>query len=562
MLRIHHKFVLFVLFMLVALSLSACQPVTREPQVQSAPASAPEVFVEGAPVRLAVGLAIGPDDNLYVSTQWIRHVLVLNPETGEIIKRYGPEEGIDIPADLAFGPDGSLYAGLYPGFDGDAILRLAPDGTVTGMPLPPIIWPVMTTEDGRLFAGLLIENDMIVELDPDLQTPPRSLVSNGVFIHLREGPDGMIYTIKWFDGEIVRFDPDAPETVETVATGLTLPFNLAFDSQGQLYIIMGVDDATDAVARLDLTTGEPEILATVHSLLYGLAIDSKDRIFVSSVDDGAIFEVLKDGNIRMVSPGGMTLPSDVEVIERPDGESLFLADWGAWQEYDTATGELRSSRHGTWWPGTLTNPDTIAPFGDNLLLASSENQQIQIWDPVQQQEVLLIDQPGVDNAIGFAGAIVATSFESKNVVSIDPAAPEQQTVLAADLAYPLGLAADAGNLYVGDFLAGQILQVVADSVTLDSPKLIAEGLQGPEGMALTGDGRLLVVESGANRLSIVDLASGQVSTLIPELGILNDVPRSRPQHYFFNGVDVSPSGMLYVTADEPNVIYRLPLPPQ
>ena len=552
----------FVVLVLTALLLSACQPITRLPQTHGVQAPGTEIFLSGAPVRLAVGLAIGPDDNLYVSTQWIRHVLVLDPETGEIIKRYGPEDGIDIPADLAFGPDGSLYAGLYPGFDGDAILRLAPDGTVTGMPLPPIIWPVMTTQDGRLFAGLLIENDMIVELDPDLQTPPRQLVSNGVFIHLREGPDGMVYAIKWFDGEIIRFNPDKPETVETVATGLTLPFNLAFDSQGQLYIIMGVDDATDAVARLDLTTGEPEILATMHHLLYGLAIDSKDRIFVSSVDDGAIFEVLKDGNIRMVSPGGMTLPSDVEVIERPDGESLFLAEWGAWQEYDTATGELRSGRHGTWWPGTLTNPDTIAPFGDNLLLASSENQQIQIWDPVQQQEVLLIDQPGVDNAIGFAGEIVATSFESKDVVSIDPAAPEQRTVLAADLTYPLGLAADAGNLYVGDFLAGQILQVAADGVTLDSPKLIAEGLKGPEGMALTGDGRLLVVESGANRLSTVDLVSGQISTLIPEIGILSDVPRSRPQHYFFNGVDVSPSGIIYVTADEPNAIYRLPLPPK
>ena len=81
-------------------------------------------------------------------------------------------------------------------------------------------------------------------------------------------------------------------------------------------------------------------------------------------------------------------------------------------------------------------------------------------------------------------------------------------------------------------------------------------------MALTGDGRLLVVESGANRLSSVDLASGQLSTLIPELGILNDLPRSRPQHYFFNGVDVSPSGMIYVTADEPNVIYRMQLPPK
>ena len=202
--------------------------------------------------------------------------------------------------------------------------------------------------------------------------PPRELLRDGVFIHLREGPDGLIYAIKWFDGEIVRFDPDAPETVETVATGLTLPFNLAFDSQGQLYIIMGVDDdhrRRGPSRPDDWRAGNSGDHA--HSLLYGLAFDSNDRLFVSSVDDGTIFEVLPDGDIRIVSPGGMILPSDVEVIARPDGESLFLADWGAWREYDIATGELRSSRHGTWWPGTLTNPDTIAPFGDKLLLASS-----------------------------------------------------------------------------------------------------------------------------------------------------------------------------------------------
>ena len=364
---------------LMALLLSACQPIQRVPDTQTTPATNLEVFVKGVPVRLAVGLAVGPDDNLYVSTQWIRSLLVLNPDTGEIIKRYGPEDGVDIPADLAFGPDGSLYASMYPGFEGNGVMRMTPDGKVTGMPVPPMIWPVMTTKDGRLFAALLLQNDMIVELDPDFQLPPRKLLSDGNFIHLREGPDGLIYALKWFDGEIVRFDPDAPETVETVATGLMLPFNLAFDSKGQLYIIMGVDDATDAVARLDLATGKPEILATMHSLLYGLAIDRKDRIFVSGVNDGIIFEVLPDGNTRTVSPSGMILPSDVAIIARPDGESLFLADWGAWREYDAVTGELRSTRYGTWWPGTLTNPDTIAPFGDKLLLASSENQQIQLW---------------------------------------------------------------------------------------------------------------------------------------------------------------------------------------
>ena len=49
---------------------------------------------------------------------------------------------------------------------------------------------------------------------------------------------------------------------------------------------------------------------------------------------------------------------------------------------------------------------------------------------------------------------------------------------------------------------------------------------------------------------------------MPELGVFRDLPHSRPLHYFFNGVDVSPSGMIYVTADETNVIYRMPLPPK
>ena len=93
------------------------------------------VFVQGVPVRAGPGLAVGPDDNLYASTMWLRHILVLYPDTGEIIKRYGPEDGVDIPADLAFGPDGSLYASMYPGSEGDGMMRMAPDGKVTGLPV-------------------------------------------------------------------------------------------------------------------------------------------------------------------------------------------------------------------------------------------------------------------------------------------------------------------------------------------------------------------------------------------------------------------------------------------
>ena len=45
----------------------------------------------------------------------------------------------------------------------------------------------MATQDGRLFAGLLDQNDMIIELDPDFPTAPREMLTDGVFIHLREG---------------------------------------------------------------------------------------------------------------------------------------------------------------------------------------------------------------------------------------------------------------------------------------------------------------------------------------------------------------------------------------
>ena len=126
---------------------------------------------------------------------------------------------------------------------------------------------------------------------------------------------------------------------------------------------MGVDDATDAVARLDLTTGEPEILATVHSLLYGLAIDSKDRIFVSGASTTArSLEVLKDGNIRMVSPGGMTLQR-----RRSDRTARTVShfSWpiGAPGRSMTRPLENYAAARGTWWPGTLTNPTPLLHLG-------------------------------------------------------------------------------------------------------------------------------------------------------------------------------------------------------
>jgi len=85
---------------------------------------------------------------------------------------------------------------------------------------------------------------------------------------------------------------------------------------------------------------------------------------------------------------------------------------------------------------------------------------------------------------------------------------------------------------------------------------VAGGLSGPEGLAVDLDGSLLVVESGAGRLSRIDLETGIVSTLVDglELGAVG-VP-SYPPTCGFNGVAVGSTGYIYVTGDVADVLYR------
>ena len=68
-----------------------------------------EVISTGANIAGANGMALGPDGNLYVASVLGSNISVLDPESGDVLKVYGPEEGVIGPDDVAFGPDGSWY---------------------------------------------------------------------------------------------------------------------------------------------------------------------------------------------------------------------------------------------------------------------------------------------------------------------------------------------------------------------------------------------------------------------------------------------------------------------
>jgi sugar lactone lactonase YvrE len=473
----------------------------------------------------------------------------MDPETGEILDRLGPEVGVESPDDLTFGPDGSLYwTALLTGEVG----RLSPDGVKTGQSVALGVNPITFSDDGRLFVALDLLGDALYELDPDLIDPPRLIAENlGSMNGMDWGPDGFLYGPLWTKGEVVRVDVDTG-TVTLVADGFRSPDAVKFDSQGRLYV---ADYIVGEVSRVDVETGSKEVIATGLSDIDNIAFDSHDRLFVSHAQEGSIFEVLPDGTTRTVSPGGMIEPEGVAVLPRAGGESVFVADTHTLREFDGLTGEGRSvERHYLTVPGEI-DPQTVSADGDHLVLSSWMSSVVQVWDPDTREVLQHVEFPFPLNAIRFNGDLIVAGFTS--VVRVSAADPEVRETLAEGLDTPAGLAATDNDLWVSERGTGRVLQIVADGKQLSEPTPVATGLSSPEGLAVTPGGNLLVVEAGAGRLSLINTRTGEVSTVAEGLELGAEGPPGMPPTWLFNGVAVGPSGAIYVTGDKANVLYRI-----
>jgi sugar lactone lactonase YvrE len=518
-------------------------------------APTPRVLVTGAGSHGANGLAFDADDHLYVASVGGPSIMVLDPDSGDVITTYGADEGVTGPDDLTIGPDGSLYwTNLFTGEVG----RRAPDGTLTSQMVARGVNPITFADDGRLFVALDFLGDALYELDPDLTAPPRLLAEDlGYLNGFDWGPDGQLYGPIFTRDRVVRIDVDAqPPTITTVADGFGLPAAAKFDSRGRLHV---VDSQSGEVVRIDTKTGSKAVVATVGPGLDNLAFDAHDRLFVSSNDEGFVVEVLPDGSTGPVITGGMANPGGVAVMPRPDGgETVFVADMWTLRSYDGATGVERGVERG------LT-PLTLARDGDRLITTSWFANLVQVWDPSTHQAVESYEDFATPlNALRFQGDLVVAELGSgpgeARVVRVPSGDPTARAVLAdaaAGIQYPLGLAATEDELWVGDWATGTVWQLVAGGQSLVEPKAIASGLAAPEGLAVTPDGYLLVVETGAGRLTAIDPATGTSRTVAEGLALGHHPPVGAPLSGLPSGVAIGSSGTIYVSSDEDRVLYAI-----
>jgi hypothetical protein len=89
-------------------------------------------------------------------------------------------------------------------------------------------------------------------------------------------------------------------------------------------------------------------------------------------------------------------------------------------------------------------------------------------------------------------------------------------------------------------------------------RILADGLEGPEGIDIGKNGRIVVVEADAGRVVSIDLQTGSIEVLAEGLELHLETQGNFPVTMAFNGLAVG-SESVFVTGDKTGVLYRIDL---
>lgn len=333
-----------------------------------------ETFVPGAPFHGLHGLAFDKDGGLYAGSVVGMSIYKVDPETGDVsVHIAGPEGQAD---DLEFSEAGGL---AWTAFGLGKVFYQTPEGerrmVAEGLPGANSL---AFNQEGRLFATQVFMGDALHEVHLSGKTPPRKIMEGmGGLNGFDFGPDGKLYGPIWFKGEIARVDVDAG-TLETVASGFTVPAAVNFDSQGVLHAI---DNETGEIFQVDIETGDRMLIATAPTNLDNLAFDADDRLFVSNMSDSAIYEVNREtGELRTVTSGPLSVPAGLAW----HNGTLYVADTFNFSKVDTATGEVSDILR------LVTEheyPTSVTANDNRIILTSANTGLVQIYDTATEERI-------------------------------------------------------------------------------------------------------------------------------------------------------------------------------
>jgi sugar lactone lactonase YvrE len=459
---------------------------------------------------------------------------------------------IGMADDIAFAPDGTM---AWTGFLAGDLYSRKGDGPIKKLASGlPGINSLAFRKDGRLYATTVFLGDTLYEIDVEGVKPPRQIMEKmGGLNGFEFGPDDKLYGPLWFKGQVAKVDVDKAE-LTVVADGFKVPAAVNFDSKGDLWV---VDTALGQLVRVDPKSGAKTMVAQLKPSLDNLAIDDKDRIYVSNMADNGIQEVdPATGQARQVIIGKLALPGGIGVTSENGRDTIHVADVFAYRTVDGATGEVTEKARMHAAGVTLEYPMSATAKGNDVVLSSWFTGTVQVIDGKTgaTRDMLHGFKAPHDALVLADGSILVAEFGTKSLVRVSGEHGKDRTTLIGGLEGPVGLVAGSrGEVYLTEAFSGVISMIESNG----EKTVVAKDLKMPEGIARARDGKLIVAEVGAKRLIEIVPETGTVTEIAANLPIgLVGAPGGLPTH-IPTGVGIGESGTIYFSSDIENAIYKL-----
>lgn len=454
--------------------------------------------------------------------------------------------------DIAFAPDGTM---AWTGFLAGDLYSRKGDGPIKKLASGlPGINSLAFRKDGRLYATTVFLGDTLYEIDVEGVKPPRQIMEKmGGLNGFEFGPDDKLYGPLWFKGQVARVDVDKAE-LTVVADGFKVPAAVNFDSKGNLWV---VDTALGQLVRLDPNSRAKTMMAQLKPSLDNLAIDDKDRIYVSNMADNGIQEVdPATGQARQVIIGKLALPGGIGVTSENGKDTIHVADVFAYRTVDGATGEVTEKARMHAAGVTLEYPMSATAKGNDVVLSSWFTGTVQVIDGKTgaTRDMLHGFKAPHDALVLADGSILVAELGTKSLVRVSGEHGKDRTTLIGGLEGPVGLVAGSrGEVYATEAFSGVVSMIESNG----EKTVIAKDLKMPEGIARASDGKLIVAEVGAKRLIEIAPESGTITEIAANLPIgLSGAPGGLPTH-IPTGVGIGESGTIYFSSDIENAIYKV-----
>lgn len=289
-------------------------------------------------LRGPTGLAVGPDGLIYVSDAFNYRVQVFTPE-GEPVRRWsGPrgEKQPFTPWGIAVGPDGSVYVS---DLHANRVYKFTAEGKLITS------WGGLGTKPGEFTGptGIAIGPDGLVYVADSLGYRIQVFTPQGEFVRAW----GSLCDLYIHSGLGCK-DPDGPGPLEPGDGQLSSPWGIAFDPDGRVYV---VDSANK---RVQVFTPEGEFLLKWGELgrepgqfdnPVGIAIDGQGDIYISEVNNNRIqkFTFSQAAALRQELPlqGQPPAVLEIKLPERIEVNGLAVPGLVRFRDPD---GDLKEAR--------------------------------------------------------------------------------------------------------------------------------------------------------------------------------------------------------------------------